>query len=149
MASADCGKEVVTVVRDDFFHDPFFKVAASSLLLFQFLTCILRPFLYLKDWWGDFEAPAGSWDKALQRQPSGRISRIQNHSNLKSINRRVTRHRLRSCLHVFHVSYHVIFVPLNKTAIQNAGNILLFVVSKTVNNECCTRDIFRQQARAF
>ena len=34
-------------------------------------------------------------------------------------------------------------VPLNKTAIQNAGNTLLFVVSKTVNNECCTRDIFR------
>ena len=23
----DCGKEVVTVVRDDFFHDPFFKVS--------------------------------------------------------------------------------------------------------------------------
>ena len=25
--AAECGKEVVTVVRDDFFHDPFFKVA--------------------------------------------------------------------------------------------------------------------------
>ena len=24
--TAECGKEVVTVVRDDFFHDPFFKV---------------------------------------------------------------------------------------------------------------------------
>ena len=105
--AAECGKEVVTVVRDDFFHDPFFKVAASSLLLLQFLIPIhsfCDPFLYLKDWWGDFEAPAGSWDKALQRQPSGRISSIQNHSNLKSINRRVTRHRLRPCLHVFHVS---------------------------------------------
>ena len=46
--------------------------------------------------------------------------------------------------HVFMSStYRVIFVPLNKTAIQNAGNILLFVVSKTVNNECCTRGIFR------
>ena len=25
--TAECGKEVVTVVRDDFFHDPFFKVS--------------------------------------------------------------------------------------------------------------------------
>ena len=44
MASADCGKEVVTVVRDDFFHDPFFKVAASSLLLLKFLHAFCDPF---------------------------------------------------------------------------------------------------------
>ena len=40
---------VGTVVRDDFFNDPFFK-----------------------DWWADFDAPLAHWDKTFHRQISGK-----------------------------------------------------------------------------
>ena len=45
---AQPGTPVTTVVRDDFFNDPFFK-----------------------DWWGDFDKPKETWGKSLERQTSG------------------------------------------------------------------------------
>ena len=48
--AADEGKNtyVATVVRDDFFNDPFFK-----------------------NWWADFDKPMSTWDKTFNRQISG------------------------------------------------------------------------------
>ena len=40
---------VATVVRDDFFNDPFFK-----------------------NWWADFDKPMSTWDKTFNRQISGK-----------------------------------------------------------------------------
>ena len=40
---------VSTVVRDDFFNDPFFK-----------------------NWWADFDKPMATWDKGFNRQVSGK-----------------------------------------------------------------------------
>merc|ERR1712083_19195 len=45
--AAQENKPVSTVVRDDFFNDPF-----------------------VKDWWSDFDAPMQQWDKSFQRQIS-------------------------------------------------------------------------------
>ena len=55
MAAADEGKNtyVATVVRDDFFNDPFFK-----------------------NWWADFDKPMSTWDKTFNRQISGIKERI-------------------------------------------------------------------------
>ena len=49
--AADEGKNtyVATVVRDDFFNDPFFK-----------------------NWWADFDKPMSTWDKTFNRQISGK-----------------------------------------------------------------------------
>ena len=48
--AAEEGKNtyVATVVRDDFFNDPFFK-----------------------NWWADFDKPMSTWDKTFNRQISG------------------------------------------------------------------------------
>ena len=48
--ASDEGKNtyVATVVRDDFFNDPFFK-----------------------NWWADFDKPMSTWDKTFNRQISG------------------------------------------------------------------------------
>ena len=48
--AAEEGKNtyVATVVRDDFFNDPFFK-----------------------NWWADFDKPMTTWDKTFNRQISG------------------------------------------------------------------------------
>ena len=49
--AAEEGKNtyVATVVRDDFFNDPFFK-----------------------NWWADFDKPMSTWDKTFNRQISGK-----------------------------------------------------------------------------
>ena len=49
--AAEEGKNtyVATVVRDDFFNDPFFK-----------------------NWWADFDKPMTTWDKTFNRQISGK-----------------------------------------------------------------------------
>ena len=58
--AADEGKNtyVATVVRDDFFNDPFFK-----------------------NWWADFDKPMSTWDKTFNRQISGeRINTLEMHN---------------------------------------------------------------------
>ena len=50
MSESEGNTYVATVVRDDFFNDPFFK-----------------------DWWADFDAPMAAWDKTFNRQISGQF----------------------------------------------------------------------------
>ena len=56
--AAEEGKNtyVATVVRDDFFNDPFFK-----------------------NWWADFDKPMSTWDKTFNRQISGKIEILSVH----------------------------------------------------------------------